>query len=151
MTSPAGEDAQSPARDDEHALRLLISAWMKDGRITSAAFHTRSPGNARYVPVSLFLEERLPGEDGSSLHIDRFASHGRVRLQVAHIRSASRVIEGVERPLGFDLQVNGQADQPLEAFADAHANLTGPTHRPAAAKALAEAFNRDGSLEKEPG
>ncbi len=148
MTAPAGAPEPLAASDDEHALRLLLSDWVKDGRITSAAFHTRSPQNRKYVPVSLFLEERLPRRDGNALHVGRFASHGRARLAVRYIRSASRVVDGVEQPLGFDLLMNGSADPPLEAFGAAHANLGGPTHRPAAARALAEAFNQHGELEK---
>ena len=151
MTAPAGEPALPAARDDEHALRLLLDVWVRDGRITSAAFHTRSPQNPKYVPVSLFLKERLPGQDGNALHVERFVSHGRARLAVERIRSASRVVDGIEQPLGFDLLLNGSAEPPLDAFGAAHANLVGPTHRPAAAKALAEAFNQHGEMEKVPG
>ena len=149
--TPAASGPEPPvATDDEHALRLLLDVWVKDGRITSAAFHTRSPRNPKYVPVSLFLKERIPDQDGNALHVERFASHGRARLVVERIRSLSRAVDGVEQPLEFDLLVNGSADPPLDAFGAAHANLVGPTHRPAAAKALAEAFNQHGVLEKAP-
>ena len=150
MTSPA-DTTVPPARDDEHALRMLVSDWLRDGRITSAAFHTRHPTNPRYVSVSLFVDERLPDQDGNRLHLGRFASYGRARLAVGYIRSASRVVDGVDQVIGFDLLMTGSAEPPLEQFGTAHADLRGPTHRTAAARALALAFNQHGHLEKVPG
>ena len=136
------------ARDDEHALRLVLGIWVKDGRLTSAAFNTRGPKSPKYVPVSLFIEERLPGSNGDLLHVGDFSSRRRARLSVGMIRSASYVANGVEVPAGFDLLLDGTADPPLEGFGAAHAQLQGPTHRTAAARALAEAFNQHGQLDE---
>ena len=138
------------ARDDEHALRLVLGIWVNDGRLTSAAFNTRGPTSPNYVPISLFIEERLPGSNGDLLHAGDFSSRGRARLSVGMIRSASYVANGVEVLARFDLLLDGTADPPLEAFGAAHAQLQGPTQRPAAAKALAEAFNQHGQLEEAP-
>lgn len=138
------------ARDDEHALRLVLEVWLKDGKLTSAAFKTRGVTSPNYIPVSLFIEERLPGSNGDLLHVGAFSSSRRARLLVGMIRSASYVADGVERLAGFDLLLDGTADPPLEAFGAAHAQLQGPTQRPAAARALAEAFNQHGQLERAP-
>lgn len=127
-----------------------MDRWVSNGRLTSAAFHTRSKKNAKYVAVSLFLRERLPNHDGNALHVDRFVSWGRACLSVEHIRAVSRVINGVKQLEGFDLELTGSAEAPLERFGPAHANLVGPTHKAAAATALAEAFNQNGTLEREP-
>ena len=84
------------ARDDENALRLVLGIWVNDGRLTSAAFITRGPTSPNYVPISLFIEERLPGSNGDLLHAGDFSSRGRARLSVGMIRSASYVANGVE-------------------------------------------------------
>ena len=138
------------ARDDEHALRLVLDIWVNNGRLTSAAFQTRGPKSPKYVAISLFIEERLPGSNGDLLHVGAFSSRRRARLSVGMIRSASYVANGVEVLAGFDLLLDGTADSPLEAFGAAHAQLQGPTQRPAAAKALAEAFNQRGQLGRAP-
>lgn len=150
MTSTPEGSGAPVARDDEHALRLLKDDWVSNGRITSAAFHTRGKQSPKYVQVSLFLKERLPSHDGSALHIGRFTSWGRARLAVGRIRRASRVVDGIEQPLEFDLAMTGSAGPPLDAFGAAHANLVGPTQRGSAATALAEAFNQHGEVEKVP-
>ena len=139
-----------PARDDEHALRLLLEHWFKDGRVTGAAFHTRGTQSPKHAAVSLFIEERLPGQDGSALHAGRFASRGRARLAVRHIRSVGRSTGGVIEPAGLDVVMTGTADPPLDAFGAAHGELRGPTNQRAVAKALANAFNQQGRLEKAP-
>lgn len=139
-----------PAADDENAFRLVLKAWFKDGQLTSAAFHTRSPANPKYVAISLFIKERLAGQDGDVLHVERFASRGRARLAVRHIRSASHVSGGVKQPIGFDLLMTGTADPPLDPYGVAHAELQGPTQRPSAARAMAVAFNQYGYLERTP-
>ena len=150
MTTAPPNGAEPPAADDEHALRLVLDVWLKDGELTSAAFQTRGPNSPRYVPVSLFVEERLPDGDGARLHTGRFASHGRARLRVGHIRTVSYMAGDGERHPGFDLLMTGTAEPPLEDFGKAHADLQGPTHRPPAARALAVAFNERGQIEKAP-
>lgn len=139
-----------PARDDEHALRLVVRDWFKDGKLTSAAFHTRSRSSPRYVSISMFVEERLPGADGSVLHAGRFANRDRVRLDVGSIRSVTYMSGGTETPAGFDLLMDGHAESPLEAYSEAHAELQGPTPIRTAARALARAFDLHGQLEKAP-
>ena len=128
-----------------------MGAWVDDGQLTSAAFRTGDPASPRYASVSLFVEERLDGQDGEVLHVGRFAAHGRARLAVRHIRSAGRASGGTEERMGFDLLMTGTADPPLDAFDAAHAELQGPTRGRAAARALAVAFNRHGRLERAPG
>lgn len=150
MTSLPDEPAPPAAADDEHALRLLMSAWVKDGKITSAAFQTRGPQSDNYAPISMFIRERLPDQNGRVLHVDRFASFGRARLAVRNIRSASVVVDGVKQTIGFDLLMTGSATPPLTDFGAAHAHLRGPTHRRPTARALAVAFNAHGHLERAP-
>ena len=135
------EDLFPPALDSEHALRLVIQDWVKDGELTSAAFKTRSKTSSGYRAVSLFVKERLPNQNGNSLHVGSLASRGRMRLAVGAIRSLSH---------GFNLAMDGSAQPPLEEFSPAHAVLDGPTHSAGAAKALAVAFNRQGTWEKRP-
>lgn len=95
----------------------------------------------RRTPPSFFVKERLPGEDGIVLHVEHYAPWGRLCVQVSTIR------ETADR---FDLLMTGHADPPLEEFGDAHADLTGPTHSKTAAKRLARALNRHGTMEKVP-
>lgn len=135
-----------PASDDEHVLRLLYRCWIEDEEITSAAFRTKSLSSPDYVPKSLFVQERLPNQDGSVLHEGQFESYGRARLAVGTLRevNADGVVDG------FDLEMTGVADPPLAEFGDAHADLIGPTNSHGAAKRLATAFNRLGQIEKWP-
>lgn len=130
--------------DDEHALRLLHESWvLADGRVRGVAFHSDS----------VFLEERLPSGDGNLLHVGQFASYGRARLDVGRIRSTSRIIDGNEQRVGFDLRMTGSAAPPLEKYGKAHAQLEGPTgsaKRRKAAEALADQFNKHGNIEKMP-
>lgn len=126
-----------PVKDNETAVILLHESAYKDGKITSAAFYSRSR-----VP-SLFVKELLPGQDGSALHVGGFEGHGRAALVVGLLRSA-------EQPNGFDLVLTGTADHPLEAFADAHADLTGPFRVRSKARKLARTFNEQGAIEKLP-
>ena len=149
VATPAG-GPPPPARDDEHALRLLVGDWFKDGRVTSAAFRTRGRQSPKYTAVSLFIKERLAGQDGRVLHVGRFASLGRSRLAVRHIRSLRYDSDGVSRPAGLDVVMTAAAAPPLDAFGEAHGELRGPTQREAVAKALANAFNQQGRLEKAP-
>lgn len=139
-------ESVSPASDDEHALRLLYQCFVEDGEITSAAFRTKSLSSPDYVARSLFIEERLPNQDGNALHIGQFASYGRARLPVGTLRGVNS--DGVVD--GFDLEMTGMAEPPLEEFGLAHADLTGPTNSHGAARRLATAFNRQGQIEKWP-
>ena len=127
---PTPPDAEpAPATDAEHALRLVDrSAWSADAnRINSGAFYYRKPTE------SVFIEERLPDQDGEALHVDRFRSSGRIRIPVSTIRAFKR--NGVA--VGVDVVMTGTADPPLEAFGEAHGELTG-----IAPKKIAQAFAR---------
>ena len=140
--------APPPAKDDEHALRLFpLNDWFAaENRLNSGAFyHPTSP------PESLFVKERLPGEDGRVLHVDGFRSFGRIRIQVGRIRSFTR--NGVH--IAVDLLMTGTADPPLEPFGDAHAELTGirtggASYRKKVAQAFSSLVNEHGVVEKVP-
>ena len=129
--------ALRPVRDSETAITLLHKTAYKKGRITSAAFYTKSR-----VP-SLFVKELLPGQDGSVLQIGDFERHGRATLPVEWLRSAVQ-------PNGFDLVLTGAAEHPFEEFGDAHADLTGPCHIQSRARKLARMFHERGMVEKLP-
>lgn len=138
-------------RDDESALRLIHPSQFQDKRITSAAFRTRPIDNPRYRTVSLFVKERLPTGDGECLHVAQFDRHGRAMLSFDLLRSVSYNSEGAPVPCEFDAQMTPvECLPPLDAFADAHATLSGPTHKNAAIAALALQFNTRGTLEKLP-
>ena len=149
VATPAGGPPPR-AGDDEHALRLLVRDWFRDGRVTSAAFRTPGRQGESRTAISIFIEERLPGRDGGALHVGRFASRGRARLAVRHIRSVTRSTGGVIEPAGLDVVMTGTAGPPLAAFGAAHGELQGPTNQRAVARALANAFNQQGRLEKPP-
>ena len=139
------DHAPPPARDDEHALRLFsMHEWVEaDDRLSSGAFYNRK------TRTSLFIKERLPNADGRALHVGKFRHHGRARLQVGALRSATRDIDGVRQPVGADLVMTGAADPPLEAFGAAHAELTGVTNKKDAL-ALANLVESDDMIEKMP-
>ena len=139
-----------PAGDDEHALRLLVRDWYKDGRVTSAAFRTPGRQGESRTAVSIFIEERLPGRDGGAPRVGRFASRGRARLAVRHIRSVTRGTGGVIGPAGVDVVMTAAAGPPLDAFGAAHGELRGPTNQKAVARALANALSQQGRLDRAP-
>lgn len=146
-----GQGVDRP-RDEETALRLLhYPDQFNRNRITSAAFKTRPPENPKYESKSLFVRERLPGSDGNVLHVGKFANDGRAALSFAVLRSLTYTAsDGSVTPCGCDAVMSpDDCKPPLEAFRDAHATLTGPTHTPAVIARLAETFNNN--LEKRPG
>ncbi|MCY3923594.1 MAG: hypothetical protein OXG27_14540 [Chloroflexi bacterium] len=83
----------------------------------------------------------MPNHDGEQLHVCKFEHYGRGRISVGDLRSA-------RNPGEFDVVLNGEAHQPHEAFADAHAEVTGPTQR--AAGRLRNALRDRGEIEKLP-
>ena len=139
--------APDPARDEETALRLFpIHDWVeKDSRLSSGAFYVRK------TTPSVFVKERLPDEDGDVLHVGRFGSYGRVRVDVHLLKEFKfkRENDGVVRSFGLDLLMTGSADPPLEAFGRAHAELRGITSKKMA-QALTALINQHGSIERMP-
>ena len=137
----SGHNQIDPARDDEHALRLVRpdDYDFEGERITSAAFRTRKPDHKKYRSVSMYVKERLPDNDGDLLHKEKFEEYGRGCLSVEEIRGT-----------GVDLVMTGEAEPPLEEFADAHGELRGETYRKAVARELARVFNEQGCIERLP-
>ena len=151
MTSETEAPRPHPASTD-NSLRLLIPDWIKDNRVTAAAFKTRGRESPSFVPVSMFIKERLPDTSGACLHVDRFANHGRARLGLGHLRDVQYLSDrGETVPCNFDISMApNDCGPPLEHCRAAHGNLIGPTHRSAAASALAARMNADGQIEKFP-
>ncbi|MCY4619564.1 MAG: hypothetical protein OXD50_13610 [Chloroflexi bacterium] len=140
----------TPAVDHEQALRLLLPVWVREKEVTAAAFHNRPPGNPKRVEISVFVQDRLPSQDGNVLHVGKFADRGRARLLVETIRSVSYLKSGTLIPAEFDISITGEAEHPLAAYGNAHGHVSGPTHREKAASALANAFNVHGYLDRIP-
>ena len=140
----------TPAADHEQAIRLLLPAWVRERKVTAAAFHNRPPGNRKRVEISVFIHDRLPDQDGKVLHVGKFAGHGRARLLVGSFRSVSYPKSGLPIPAEFDISITGEAEPPLDAYGDAHGHVSGPTHHKKAASALATAFNVHGHLDRIP-
>ena len=131
--------APSPAKDDEHALRLIgANDWLEaEGRLNSGAFYRRR------TACSVFLRERLPDGDAEALHVGQFSSYGRVSVQVSHLRGFTR--NGAV--VGVDIVMTGTAAPPLEAFGYAHGELR---LQKKDAQAFAAFVNQRGQLEKRP-
>lgn len=142
--------AITPVADDEQAIRLLRSEWCNDGKVTGAAFQNRGPNSPRRIEISVFIQDRLPGQDGSVLHVEQFSDRGRIRLSAGAIRSVHYLSGGLPVPAEFDLSVTGVAEYPLKAYGNAHAHVSGPTHKDKAASALAKAFNDHGHMDRLP-
>lgn len=49
-----------PVADHEQAIRLLLSEWIRENKVTAAAFHNRPPGHEKRVEISMFIQNRLP-------------------------------------------------------------------------------------------
>ncbi len=121
--------------DDEQAFRLLWpGAVYRNGDLSSAVFSSSEP-------PSVFIRSRLPNQDGEQLHLCRFKHYGRGRISVGALRRA-------RKPGEFDVVLDGHADHPHEALADAHAELRGPNRN--AARKLRNALVQEGTIEKLP-
>lgn len=127
--------------DHETALRLVHPSWIKEnGSISSAAFRVRAG-------VSLFIEDRLPHRDATLLQVDRFAKFALAALGVGSVRATTFYSAGLLVEHAFDMTMTpNEVASPFEAFAEAHASLTGPFLKPAGAAAVAAQFNRLGRM-----
>lgn len=143
-------DEEPRLEDDENALRLLVNAdQFQNQQVTSAAFKTRPPEHPRYLPVSLFIKERLVTKSGDCLHVGKFQGAGRVSMPVLIIRNTSFESENGQVTKPFDALVTpGEAVGDLAEFADAHARLLGPTWTSGPIKALVRQVRDYGTIER---
>ena len=98
----------------------------------------------------MFLKERLPSENGDLLHEGRFAPAGRISIGVGELRHEvmRKHPDGTVVHVPVEVRMTGDAEPPLEAYADAHAELVIADRK--SAQAVADHVSKHCVIEKPP-